>query len=109
MAPRRLVTILLLTWTFGLGLIEAGVQPAYRMRREMIPACSAGCPEDQEPAVAPDCLVVCMVWCATPGFNAVSEGAPVDQEPAFAGRTLRLAHWVGEIRTQRPPLPPPRV
>jgi len=110
-ATRTLLTKLLLIWSLGLGLIEAGVQPAYDLRRELVPACSdssAGCGE-QKGRTKENCLAVCLVWCATPGFNALSEAEPQAIAPPAAGRLPRWEDFQGQTRTARPLLPPPKA
>lgn len=107
MPTRRVITILLLAWTLGLGLIQAGVQPVYGLQAEKVPACSSGC-EEGNGQTQENCLVVCMVWCALPAFNAVSETDAMTCAPASAGRALGFEDFEGQVRHPRPLLPPPR-
>jgi hypothetical protein len=107
-ATRRLIAILLLTWTLALGLVKSGVQPVYAMRQEMVPACADGCDRGAE-STGQNCLAVCMVWCAIPGFSAVSESDSPAFGPELAGPALGFEHFRGLVRHQRPPLPPPRA
>lgn len=109
MATRRLISLLLLTWTLGLGFIQAGVQPVWTPR--LVPAgagCDAGCPEETTPVAPEDCVAVCLAWCAAPGFHAVSETESAGGGPDIAGRSLRADDLQGEVRSMRPLLPPPR-
>ncbi len=107
MPTRRVITILLLAWTLGLGLIQAGVQPVYGLQAEKVPACSSGC-EEGSGLTQENCLVVCMVWCAMPAFSAVSETADMAGAPALAGPALGFEDFEGQVRSLRPLLPPPR-
>ncbi len=105
----RVITILLLAWTLGLGFMQAGTRPAYEMRPVLIETCcETGCPSAQPAATAENCLAVCMTWCATTGFNAVSEAEAARFGPDVAGRTLAVEHFLGQTRNPRPLLPPPR-
>ena len=107
MANRRLFTILLLAWTIGLGFIQAGVRPVYVLREESVPACSAGCTTEQQEAARENCLAVCMVWCAMPGFSAVSESEASAWGPVGKGCALEFDHFQGLTRNMPPLLPPP--
>jgi hypothetical protein len=102
---------LLLLWSIGLGLIEAGVQPAYDLRRELVPACSdnsVGC-GGPEGRARESCLAVCLVWCVMPGFNALTEAEPQTIAPPSTGRVQRWANYRGQTRSARPLLPPPKA
>ena len=107
MPIRRVITILLLAWTLGLGFIQAGVQPVYGLQAEKVPACASGCGE--ESGLLPEnCLVVCMVWCAMPAFSAVSETDGPVCAPAAIARNMGFENFEGQVRHPRPLLTPPR-
>lgn len=107
MPARRIITTLLLAWTLGLGFIQAGVQPLYGLRMDKVPACSSGC-EEESGVPQENCLPVCLIWCAMPGFSAMSEADAVACAPAGVGQALDIENFEGQVRHSRPPLPPPR-
>ncbi|HWA26740.1 MAG TPA: hypothetical protein VG734_13865 [Lacunisphaera sp.] len=111
MITRALLTRLLLVWSLGLGLLQAGARPAYEFRPERVPACAdcdKGC-EGMEQMPAKDCQAVCLVWCVTPGFNALAEAEAHPVLLTAPGPAPRWVDFHGPTRSARPLLPPPRV
>lgn len=106
---RRLLTVLLLAWTLGLGFVQAGVQPVWTVR--LVPVCAdcdGGCPAATAPVAPEDCVAVCLAWCAAPGFHAVSETESAAGGPDAPGRLSHAVDLHGVVRSLRPLLPPPR-
>lgn len=101
---------MLLAWALGLGFIQAGVRPAYEQRPEALPACASHCREEAGCDLPREnCPIVCLTWCATAGFHAVSEAETAACRPALAGVPLRFEDFLGQLRPLQPLPPPPRV
>jgi hypothetical protein len=109
---RRAITILLVAWALGLGLVQASARPVYQLRPLVI-AAATGCGQVEcagadDASRAGNCLAVCLAWCAAGSFAAVSEGDAGRFAPATTARAIGFEHFHGAVRRPRPPLPPPR-